>query len=733
MAGKRFSLPPFRARPEWLFCAGIAAGAALGRQSVPSLSAALFPAGFAVAVATALFFGAGRRSALIFFAAAVCGFVAVPLSRHRGADHYAHRLDGRNRAGGMVLKILDTGLPELPEIPPPSLILAEARFLRLTGEGEARPVSGRIFLRLPRDTAFRPRYGDLLRVDGVFRLPDRETVYLTPDGAERPAPPGGRNFAGYLAARKVAAVAAAERVEWLGRHGGATGFILDCRDGILARALHGIRDPRSRQAAAGIFFGCRSGLESESRRDMVRSGTIHIFAVSGLHVGILAGLFLLLLRVVPFRARHLLAPLLVLLYVVTTGANVPALRAFWMIAVWCVLCFFLLRIPPLPLLLYLAGIMVLLNPDNLGDPGFLYSFVITGALLLFARSWKDAAFLWRDPAAMMPESPLRRRELRRAGRRRRVFAALGSCLVAFLGGAAISLYFQGLFLPGAVFANLVVMPLVGLLFPVVILKLLLGFLPFFDQLAALVLNGLFALLELVVAAAAVLFPSTAGRPPGGWSIAGYFLALLLLVAPGCRLRWRFAAGFALLLFIAAWHLPSGGRGHAVLSVGGRGAAVPAFGLVDGAAGVGVAVNAPDAEAAIELARFFKARGVRRIDRLHFTAARAGNVNGLPTLLQEMPVGVIVLPPPDAGRRHFLRRLSEAEAAFPGLCFADAGGGPVGILEEKGFFLVEYSNPGTNVNCRIRLSGAQLEIESARQRYRHVSAAGNYTEVVEYEF
>ena len=66
----------------------------------------------------------------------------------------------------------------------------------------------------------------------------------------------------------------------------------------------------------------------------MRSGTFHIFSISGLHVGVIATALHALFQIlrVPRRAAVFVTVAVLWLYVQVTGAGTPALRAFLMIA-----------------------------------------------------------------------------------------------------------------------------------------------------------------------------------------------------------------------------------------------------------------------------------------------------------------------------------------------------------------------------------------------------------------
>ena len=85
-----------------------------------------------------------------------------------------------------------------------------------------------------------------------------------------------------------------------------------------------------------MLLGKKSAIPEERKNQFVLAGAMHLFAISGLHVGVVAVLLVFLLRFLPGPKWMETAALLVLLlvYVEVTGGAPSARRAFVMIAFW---------------------------------------------------------------------------------------------------------------------------------------------------------------------------------------------------------------------------------------------------------------------------------------------------------------------------------------------------------------------------------------------------------------
>ncbi len=229
---------------------------------------------------------------------------------------------------------------------------------------------------------------------------------------------------------------------------------------------HGIED---RTDATGVInallLGYRTRLPPPIRRSFANTGTMHIFAISGLHVAILGSVLVFaigMLRVPRTGWVFALAPV-ILLYAVTTGSRASAIRAGIMATAY-LLAPALRRRADAISALALAGILILVwQPAQLMETGFVFSFTaVTGILAivpLFESVWQRC--LGHDPLA----APVLADE---EGRWWRLPALYGGrlaavSLAAWLTSLPLSMYYFGRFAPIALAANLLVMPLAFLI------------------------------------------------------------------------------------------------------------------------------------------------------------------------------------------------------------------------------------------------------------------------------
>ncbi len=133
-----------------------------------------------------------------------------------------------------------------------------------------------------------------------------------------------------------------------------------------------------------ILIGDRSGLDSSLKDDFVKTGTVHILAISGLHVGLIAGLFLFIFSLfrVPKRIAFILTALILIFYSFVAGLNPPVIRATIMFLI-IVLGYIMNRDSDILNSLSLAAMAILFwNPKELFDPSFQLSFMSIASIVV---------------------------------------------------------------------------------------------------------------------------------------------------------------------------------------------------------------------------------------------------------------------------------------------------------------------------------------------------------------
>jgi competence protein ComEC len=576
------------------------------------------------------------------------------------------------------------------------------------------PIAGGIRATLLTNTASQPttqarpqpHCGDLIQAPMRLRIPERYND------------PGAWQFADYLLDQNIAATASvpAARIRTAtspsSRRSLATALqcrIFAAQTWAAARTLAYSYSTPNRHLPAllrlspddagmlnAMLFGDRSRLTHQLRAGFERTGSFHLFVVSGMHLALLAGALFWLAR--RLHLRNWLATLFTLAlasaYALLTGFGVPVQRALIMTAVFLI-ARLLSRDRSVLNALGAAALAVLVwSPRALFESSFQMTFLAIVAIagiavplgersfLPHARAARNLRDLWRD-TALPPRLAQLRVMLRLWGdalakltpkslaRRARILPAtllrllLWSAELALIGLVAetvmvlpMALYFHR----ATVFAlpaNMVSIPLVAVLASLGVATFLASLLPLGHWFAtipgsatALLLHGITAIINRVGHA-----QSADLRVPGP-SLLPALLAVACIALCCWAVRksrpylWLTLAALPLTAAIVLWPEPPAvhpgqlevtaidvGQGDSVLVAGPTGRTM----LIDAGGPTGAAANAENAAnigAAFDIGEevvspYLWSRHIRRLDIVVLTHAHSDHIGGMPSVLRNL--------------------------------------------------------------------------------------------------
>ncbi|MCA9040735.1 MAG: DNA internalization-related competence protein ComEC/Rec2 [Planctomycetaceae bacterium] len=149
--------------------------------------------------------------------------------------------------------------------------------------------------------------------------------------------------------------------------------------------------PENQNLAAAMILGVRSGITPEQQEQFSQTGTMHLLAVSGLHVGILIFFLIVVLKLIRLPHQKLLYVIIICIwgYAFITDMNPPVLRASFL-ATFLFTGKILLRQASLMNLLALAGLLMLFwQPSMLFDVGAQLSFLAVAGII-----WSNSRFVF---------------------------------------------------------------------------------------------------------------------------------------------------------------------------------------------------------------------------------------------------------------------------------------------------------------------------------------------------
>src|SRR5213075_564464 len=209
---------------------------------------------------------------------------------------------------------------------------------------------------------------------------------------EPPRNPGEFDMRSYLARHDVLRMLFVRYTEdaALIRRGGGNPIMLAAqksRTWMQSALCRGLEDaPDVQNFLSGIVLGLRHQTPEDIEEPFQQTGTLHLFAVAGLHVGIVAALLWMLATVARLSrkwATALIIPLL-LFYAAVTGLHVSSVRAAVMTSILLGGFFFERKVFVLNSLAAAAFFLLCWDTNELFSTGFQLSFAVVGAIILFA-------------------------------------------------------------------------------------------------------------------------------------------------------------------------------------------------------------------------------------------------------------------------------------------------------------------------------------------------------------
>ncbi|MDQ6654463.1 MAG: ComEC family competence protein, partial [Verrucomicrobiota bacterium] len=277
----------------------------------------------------------------------------------------------------------------------------------------------------------------------------------------------------------------------------------------LARGLED--SPEVHGLISAMVLGLREEASDEITEQFQQTGTLHLFAVSGLHVGIVGYLLWAAARALhlPRRGAAALVIPALFFYAAVTGLNTSSLRAALMAAVVLGGLFFDRKVRSGNSLAAAAVIILAIDPNQLFSIGFQLSFAVVAAIVICAGPLLHALLRWCEPDPFLPRSLLSAAS--RLGLQTWHVIASGASvsLAAWMGSLLLILPYFYLITPVSLFANLVVVPIAFCILAVGLISLVLTL--FAPALAVVFNHANWSLASAILAIVGLLSNAPAGH------------------------------------------------------------------------------------------------------------------------------------------------------------------------------------------------------------------------------
>src|SRR5262249_1662799 len=210
-----------------------------------------------------------------------------------------------------------------------------------------------------------------------------------------------------------------------------------------------------------LITGDQGAISKPTMQLMRDSGLAHLLSISGLHIGLVAGILFITLRrslclvrrvalYYPIKKWGAIAAFAgTLFYVLLAGAPVPAVRALIMTSMFLLAVILDRTAISLPPVAWAAAIVLLVSPEELMGPSFQMSFAAVVALVAAYEATQDLRLRWRSERGWI-------------GRAALYMAGLAfTSLIAPLETGPYSIYHFNRIAHYGVIANMIAVPLAG--------------------------------------------------------------------------------------------------------------------------------------------------------------------------------------------------------------------------------------------------------------------------------
>ena len=214
------------------------------------------------------------------------------------------------------------------------------------------------------------KLGDLISVAGELEEPERNRVF------------NGFDYKKYLYNKHIFYLMNANNISIMEKNSGLLFYFKN----LVMDRINSIS--KSNGYIMTFILGDKSFIDNEVKESYQDNGISHLFAVSGMHISLFAGIMLFFLKRVSYNNyfNYGMVCLFLLFYLFLAGFPASLLRASVMFILFSINKVFNLKISNLNILFMVIITILFIDPFYLFDIGFQFSYLISGTLIMMR--WK---------------------------------------------------------------------------------------------------------------------------------------------------------------------------------------------------------------------------------------------------------------------------------------------------------------------------------------------------------
>ncbi|OXU14444.1 ComEC/Rec2 family competence protein [Sedimentisphaera salicampi] len=226
-------------------------------------------------------------------------------------------------------------------------------------------------------------------VSGKDKLPeagDKAFMYAVFKPISKAKNPGQFDYAAYLRTKGIQTSlnVRSDGIEILER---GRPSLFDSLERIAVRTVRGPEESPSSGLLSALLIGRRENLSDETYQNFRTTGLMHLLSLSGMHIGILAGIVWLLLSLTELgtRGKSLITAAFLILYMIVIPYRSPAMRATLICLLYLSAIAFGRRANALNMLSLACLVTLGLRPLELYSAGWQLSFISVFSIIVFTK------------------------------------------------------------------------------------------------------------------------------------------------------------------------------------------------------------------------------------------------------------------------------------------------------------------------------------------------------------
>jgi len=133
--------------------------------------------------------------------------------------------------------------------------------------------------------------------------------------------------------------------------------------------------------AQALILGDKRFIPPDIRDKYIITGLAHLLAISGMHVGIIVTITLLLLSFLPIKLRFMPTIIMLLFMMVFAGFSITVIRSVLFVIFFMIAYIFDYIVDSKRFIIFLASIFIIFSPNTITDISFLLSFSATFGII----------------------------------------------------------------------------------------------------------------------------------------------------------------------------------------------------------------------------------------------------------------------------------------------------------------------------------------------------------------